>query len=58
MMTMCSQCWMPIPEGDIIDCACGMPFCIGCYDEHFRDCQDAIRAAGVATLTKKEESDD
>jgi hypothetical protein len=47
MLTMCSQCWEPLADGDVIDCACGMPFCISCYDEHVWDCQEARKAMGL-----------
>jgi hypothetical protein len=47
MLTMCSQCWEPLAEGDVIDCACGIPFCISCYDEHVWDCREAMMAMGL-----------
>lgn len=45
----CCECTWMSDADDIVNCACGLPCCVDCYDDHFQSCPEALEAAGVPT---------
>jgi hypothetical protein len=51
--TICDGCRSEVPNDEICDCACGLPFCLDCYDDHFWNCPQAIQVAGIMGWRKR-----
>ena len=42
--TLCEMCGKEYPPEEIVDCACGVPFCDDCYEAHVTECEEANEA--------------
>jgi hypothetical protein len=52
---LCDICNSTLLVEDVIDCACGLPFCDGCYEDHCQECPEALEDMGVDEMEEEDE---